>query len=94
MWPSGVCCIQSRTCSLVSNTFIVLSYINFCSNIIYISTFCLVDKELSCIVVSVYNLAQGRGPIIGDSVAIPEPYLTKIDATFKNQVCSLSFLTY
>lgn len=57
--------------------------------IIY-STFCLVDKELSCIAVSVYNLAQGRGPIIGDSVAIPEPYLTHIDATYKNQVCSIS----
>lgn len=45
------------------------------------------DKELSCVVVSVYNLAQGRGPIIGDSVAIPEPYLTHIDAKYINQVC-------
>jgi len=51
-----------------------------------------VDKELSCLVVSVYNLAQGRGPIIGDSVAIPEPYLTHIDAKYLNQVIFLSNL--
>lgn len=50
----------------------------------------MVDKELLCIVVSVYNLAQGRGPIIGDSVAIPEPYMNQIDATYKTQVCSFS----
>ncbi|XP_026812964.1 tetratricopeptide repeat protein 5-like [Rhopalosiphum maidis] len=48
-------------------------------------TFCLVDKDLSCVVVSVYNLAQGKGPIIGDSVAIPEPYLTNIDAKYLKQ---------
>lgn len=51
------------------------------------STYCLVDKELTCVVVAVYNLAQGRGPIIGDSVAIPEPFMSHIDATYKNQVC-------
>lgn len=50
------------------------------------STFCLVDKDLSCIVVSVYNLAQGKGPIIGDSVAIPEPFMCQIEASFKGQV--------
>lgn len=54
------------------------------------STFCMVDKELVCIVVSAYNLAQGRGPIIGDSVAIPEPYMSCLDITYKNQVCSFS----
>ncbi|XP_050532903.1 tetratricopeptide repeat protein 5-like [Daktulosphaira vitifoliae] len=48
-------------------------------------TFCLVDKDLSCIVVSVYNLAQGKGPIIGDSVAIPEPFMCQIEALFKGQ---------
>lgn len=52
------------------------------------STFCMVDKELTCIVVSVYNLAQGRGPIIGDAVAIPEPNMAHIKATYKKQVCS------
>lgn len=49
------------------------------------------DKELTCIVVSVYNLAQGRGPIIGDSIAIPEPHMSYIDATYKDQVYSVLY---
>lgn len=51
----------------------------------------MVDKELLCMVVSVYNLAQGKGPIIGDSVAIPEPYMSYTDVTYKNQVCFFSY---
>ncbi|GLH11182.1 Tetratricopeptide repeat protein 5 [Gryllus bimaculatus] len=39
-------------------------------------TFCMVDKQEKCIAVTVYNLAQGKGVIIGDSVAIPEPYVS------------------
>ncbi len=31
-----------------------------------------------CVAVNLYNLAPGKGVIIGDSVAIPEPYFTKI----------------
>lgn len=49
----------------------------------------MVDKELTCIVVSVYNLAQGKGPIIGDSVAIPEPVMSYIDAKYNDQVIFL-----
>lgn len=41
-------------------------------------TFCMVDKEETCIAVTLYNLAKGKGVIIGDSVAIPEPYLTHV----------------
>lgn len=52
----------------------------------------MVDKELLCMVVSVYNLAQGKGPIIGDSVAIPEPYMSYTDVTYKNQVCFFLYL--
>lgn len=52
----------------------------------------MVDKELFCIVVSVYNLAQGKGPIIGDSVAIPEPRMIHVDVTYKNQVCPFTNL--
>ncbi|KAF3429080.1 hypothetical protein E2986_12416 [Frieseomelitta varia] len=37
--------------------------------------FCLVDEEKTCIAVTVYNLAKGRGVTIGDSVAIPEPFV-------------------
>ncbi|XP_017768479.1 PREDICTED: tetratricopeptide repeat protein 5-like [Nicrophorus vespilloides] len=42
-------------------------------------TFCLVDKIGTCVVATIYNLANGRGVIIGDSVAIPEPYVTDVD---------------
>jgi len=48
--------------------------------------------------VTVYNLAQGKGVIIGDTVAIPEPYLSSVHFKFKQKVrndsifhvCSLS----
>jgi hypothetical protein len=46
----------------------------------------LVDKEETCMVVTIYNLAEGKGVIIGDSVAIPEPYLTKVHFKYKQKV--------
>ncbi|KAJ8979943.1 hypothetical protein NQ317_002022 [Molorchus minor] len=46
-------------------------------------TFCLVDKTGKCVVVTIFNLADGKGVIIGDSVAIPEPYLTDVDFSYK-----------
>lgn len=52
----------------------------------YFSTFCLVDKAGTCVVVTVFNLADGKGVIIGDSVAIPEPYLTNVDFSYKENV--------
>ncbi|PNF35240.1 Tetratricopeptide repeat protein 5 [Cryptotermes secundus] len=48
-------------------------------------TFCLVDKEETCMAVTVYNLAEGKGVIIGDSVSIPEPYLTKVHFKYKQK---------
>ncbi|XP_073954660.1 tetratricopeptide repeat protein 5-like isoform X2 [Choristoneura fumiferana] len=36
-------------------------------------TFAIVDASLQCFLVTVYNWADGRGAIIGDAVAIPEP---------------------
>lgn len=42
-------------------------------------TFAMVDSTGTCCAVTVYNLAEGRGMIIGDSVAVPEPYLTNVD---------------
>lgn len=50
------------------------------------STFCLMDKEETVVAVTVYNLAQGRGVIIGDTVVIPEPYLTPFNFSFSNKV--------
>nr|XP_022337699.1 tetratricopeptide repeat protein 5-like isoform X2 [Crassostrea virginica] len=48
-------------------------------------TFCLVDEEETCLPVTVYNIAQGCGVKIGDSVAIPEPYLQNVKVNHKNQ---------
>jgi len=42
-------------------------------------TFCLMDKEGSCLVVTLYNLSPGRGVIIGDSVAIAEPFFSRVE---------------
>ncbi|KPI98182.1 Tetratricopeptide repeat protein 5 [Papilio xuthus] len=39
-------------------------------------TFAIVDESLTCVCVTVYNWADGRGAIIGDCVTIPEPYMT------------------
>uniref|UniRef100_A0A2A4J8R8 Tetratricopeptide repeat protein 5 OB fold domain-containing protein n=1 Tax=Heliothis virescens TaxID=7102 RepID=A0A2A4J8R8_HELVI len=38
-------------------------------------TFALVDASMECVLVTVYNWADGRGAIIGDCVAIPEPLM-------------------
>jgi len=46
-------------------------------------TFCLIDKVGTVIVTTVFNLADGKGVIIGDSVAIPEPYVTDVDFSYK-----------
>jgi len=42
-------------------------------------TFCLIDKTSRCLVVTLYNLSPGRGVIIGDSVAIAEPYFSRVE---------------
>lgn len=44
------------------------------------------DKSGLVIVTTVFNLADGKGVIIGDSVAIPEPYVTDVDFTFNGNV--------
>lgn len=48
-------------------------------------TFIMVDSNESSMVVTVYNLAQGKGVLIGDYVAIPEPYLSHIRINFENK---------
>ncbi|XP_063895523.1 tetratricopeptide repeat protein 5 isoform X2 [Helicoverpa armigera] len=40
-----------------------------------VCTFALVDASMECVLVTVYNWADGRGAIIGDCVAIPEPLM-------------------
>nr|CAD7612348.1 unnamed protein product [Timema genevievae] len=48
-------------------------------------TFCMLDKAETCVAVTVYNLAQGKGVIIGDTVAIPEPYLSQVRFKYKDK---------
>ena len=52
----------------------------------FYSTFCLVDEEGTCIPVNVYNIAQGSGVKIGDSVAIAEPFVQRISVNHNNIV--------
>lgn len=53
----------------------------------------MVDKQGTCVVVTVFNLAEGKGVIIGDSVAIPEPFVTDVDFTYKQDV-SLYYMSF
>lgn len=52
----------------------------------FFSAFCLVDEEKTCIAVTVYNLAKGRGVTVGDSVAIPEPFVIHQKFSYLNNV--------
>ncbi|XP_033753978.1 tetratricopeptide repeat protein 5-like [Pecten maximus] len=47
-------------------------------------TFCMVDEAGTCIAVNVYNIAQGAGVKVWDSVAIPEPFLQEVKVNHKD----------
>lgn len=47
--------------------------------------FILMDKNEDCVAVSVFNLAIGKGVIVGDSVALPEPYLEEVNLQLEEQ---------
>jgi len=44
--------------------------------------FTMVDADKNCVAVTLYNLKAGVGVIIGDTVAIAEPFMEKIDFEF------------
>lgn len=44
------------------------------------------DEQKTCIVVTVYNLAKGRGVTVGDSVGIPEPFVIHQKFSYMNNV--------
>lgn len=52
----------------------------------FFSAFCIVDADKMCMAVTVYNLAKGRGVTVGDSVAIPEPYVIHQKFSYLNNV--------
>ena len=58
-------------------------------SVVCLSTFCLSDKK-GCVPVTVYNMVQGAGVKIGDSVAIPEPYGQVVHVKHKDKVSSLA----
>ena len=58
-------------------------------SVVCLSTFCLSDKK-GCAPVTVYNMVQGAGVKIGDSVAIPEPYGQVVHVKHKDRVSSLA----
>ncbi|XP_051832939.1 tetratricopeptide repeat protein 5 isoform X2 [Antechinus flavipes] len=53
-------------------------------------TFGLVDSEGPCFAVTVYNMVQSWGVLIGDSVAIPEPHLRHHQIQHKGKNYSFS----
>ncbi|XP_046381008.2 tetratricopeptide repeat protein 5-like [Haliotis rufescens] len=53
-------------------------------------TFCMVDEDQTCFPVNVYNIAKGSGVKIGDSVAIPDPYVQLVKVNHKEKVFEFS----
>ena len=51
----------------------------------------MIDANQTCMAVSIFNMGAGKGPIIGDSIAIPEPYVQKVDISVSEQ--QFSFLS-
>jgi hypothetical protein len=45
-------------------------------------TCCISDSNGDCGALTIYNLASGHGVIIGDSIAIPEPWIECVDVEF------------
>ncbi len=46
------------------------------------------DSSGECAAVTVFNFADRFGFLLGDAVAIPEPFVSDVCATFKDQVKS------
>ncbi|XP_026688894.1 tetratricopeptide repeat protein 5 isoform X4 [Diaphorina citri] len=46
-------------------------------------TFCLIDSTGTCLCVTLYNLAEGRGVIIGDEIIILEPCMHHVQFTYE-----------
>jgi hypothetical protein len=51
----------------------------------------MLDEDETVMPVNVYNLAQGSGVKIGDSVAIPEPYIQHVNVKHKDMVRLYTF---
>lgn len=49
---------------------------------------CVLDEDGDCFVVNIYNMADGRGFVIGDDLVIPEPYLYQVQVNHQGHVFS------
>ena len=52
----------------------------------FYSPVCIVDEDQTAVAVMINKLAQDAGMKVGDSVAIPEPFLTKVKVSHKGKV--------
>lgn len=46
----------------------------------------MIDEEETCVSVSVYNQADGKGVVIGDSVVIPDPFVENVSVSCDDKV--------
>lgn len=53
-------------------------------------TFCMIDEDGSCFAVNVYNMVQGKGVIIGDSVCIFKPFVQHFDFSYQDKTFKFS----
>lgn len=53
-------------------------------------TFGMIDEGENCFAVNVYNMAQGKGVIIGDSVIIIHPFIQHFDFNYKEKFYKFS----
>ena len=51
----------------------------------------MTDRTSRCLAVNLYNVAPGKGVIIGDSVAIAEPTFKRVHVTHNGQVSLIQF---
>lgn len=79
---------------LLNKSFVMFSshkfhgLFKFFANIFFFhfSTFCMVDENEKCFAVNVYNMVQGKGVIIGDSVCIFQPFVQHFDFSYREKV--------
>lgn len=52
----------------------------------FFSSCVIMDSNSDCILLSVFNLAVGKGLLLGDTVAIPEPFIQMNNVSVDNEV--------
>lgn len=76
----GTFCCGATDCNKIH---LILSNLHLYSSC---STFAMVDSTGHCLPVTLYNMNVHSGFVVGDSVAIPEPFLQLTDFTEDDKV--------